>query len=218
MRRPGRRLTTLFALLSCGSTRSLLRGWDPAVSVGEAARDGRFFCVDGLADFPLAALNDDYCDCTDGSDEPGTAACSHLTSATFFCANSGWRSQNLRSSRVDDGVCDCCDGTDEAAGQCPDICRQLAEVRVDLPPPTEGRVMSRARAFVVQHEHRGLVDEIRRYSAGLDRASHDGQLARSQLAAMEAAKAELRSIIPSLESERKVVCPRIQPHCSRIVG
>ncbi len=131
MGRCRRSLTTLFALLSCGSTRSLLRGWDPTRSVDEAARDGRFFCADGLTNFPIAAINDDYCDCNDGSDEPGTAACS-FTSVTFFCRNVGWRPQKLRSSRVDDGICDCCDGSDEATVQCRSECRQLAEVGMAL--------------------------------------------------------------------------------------
>ena len=52
-------------------------------------------------------LNDDYCDCTDGTDEPSTSACVH---AYFVCSSGGTR---IPSSRVNDGVCDCCDGSDE---------------------------------------------------------------------------------------------------------
>jgi hypothetical protein len=65
-------------------------------------------CPDGSK----GVLNDNYCDCADGRDEPGTAACSHLTvqRETFACADG---SRKIYASRVRDGVTDCPDGSDE---------------------------------------------------------------------------------------------------------
>lgn len=59
----------------------------------------------------LSQINDDYCDCPDGSDEPGTSACGPKT--RFYCKNKGFAPRYISSSRVNDGVCDCCDCSDE---------------------------------------------------------------------------------------------------------
>jgi len=69
-----------------------------------------FTCLDGSVTISFGYVNDDYCDCPDGSDEPGTSACPN---GKFTCKNLGHKALVLQSSRVNDGVCDCCDGTDE---------------------------------------------------------------------------------------------------------
>lgn len=82
-----------------------------------------FTCLDGLFTVPFSYVNDDYCDCQDGSDEPGTSAC---PSGLFYCANKGFTPLTVPSSRVNDGFCDCCDASDEyLTNNCTDNCEEL---------------------------------------------------------------------------------------------
>ncbi|KDQ06993.1 hypothetical protein BOTBODRAFT_167442 [Botryobasidium botryosum FD-172 SS1] len=83
-------------------------------------------CLDGSGEIPFSAVNDDFCDCKDGSDEPGTSACAN---GLFYCANEGHVSAKIRSSRVNDGLCEpeCCDGSDEPSGVCPNICEEIGK-------------------------------------------------------------------------------------------
>ncbi|CAK0870302.1 unnamed protein product [Prorocentrum cordatum] len=91
------------------------------VAPADAAKySGKTFkCTAGVpakeVTLPASAVNDLYCDCPDGSDEPGTGACAGQEKTLFFCPNKGSTARTIYASRVGDGICDCCDGSDEAA-------------------------------------------------------------------------------------------------------
>lgn len=75
-------------------------------------------------------LNDEYCDCSDGSDELLTSACSHITSRPFQCKYSVAINVTLPFSRVNDGICDCCDGSDEVSSVVNETCPNTCEVHL----------------------------------------------------------------------------------------
>ncbi|RQM30778.1 hypothetical protein B5M09_004886 [Aphanomyces astaci] len=109
-------------------------------------------CDSGTKTIPVSSVNDDYCDCRDGTDEPGTAACSH-TGVQFHCENVGYFSSDVPTSRVNDGLCDCCDGSDEykSSSTCPNTCATL-RAAYDLQEQAEEAVRAagrNARADVV---------------------------------------------------------------------
>mmetsp|Transcript_115493 Transcript_115493/g.200503 ORF Transcript_115493/g.200503 Transcript_115493/m.200503 type:complete len:544 (-) Transcript_115493:167-1798(-) len=111
---------------------SAILGVEPGTEERYSGPDYRCVGFDGST-LTLApnAINDDSCDCADGSDEPGTGACAGQDFTLFFCLNKGSTSRRIYASRVGDGLCDCCDGSDEAMlakrrpfSVCPDTCAE----------------------------------------------------------------------------------------------
>ncbi|XP_010230777.1 glucosidase 2 subunit beta isoform X3 [Brachypodium distachyon] len=88
----------------------------PLETLGIAPQDEAYYrggvikCRNGSGKFTRDQLNDDFCDCADGTDEPGTSACPE---GKFYCQNAGHSPITIFSSWVNDGICDCCDGSDE---------------------------------------------------------------------------------------------------------
>ncbi|CAK7225227.1 hypothetical protein SCUCBS95973_005790 [Sporothrix curviconia] len=115
------------------------RGVSPEFAKYYGSKD-KFTCITNPSVvLDIAQVNDGSCDCPDGSDEPGTAACSYLdplsppqplpgspsgsTNTTpalpgFWCENAGHIGAYVPFSYVNDGICDyelCCDGSEEYA-------------------------------------------------------------------------------------------------------
>lgn len=55
--------------MSCTNSSELMVLWCLDIALYDPEQD--FRCFDGSLTIPFAHVNDDYCDCMDGSDEPG---------------------------------------------------------------------------------------------------------------------------------------------------
>ncbi|KAI1076858.1 glucosidase 2 subunit beta [Whalleya microplaca] len=134
---------------------STLRGVGPEFVKFYEIKD-KFACI-GHPHITISPsqVNDNSCDCPDGTDEPGTAACALLdylspsqplpaslsgtTNTTnalpgFWCENKGHIGSYVPFMYVNDGVCDydlCCDGSEEYGNvggvKCPNKCAEIGK-------------------------------------------------------------------------------------------
>lgn len=158
-------------------------------------------CRDGSKKFNKSQFNDDFCDCPDGSDEPGTSACPN---GRFYCKNAGHAPIVLYSSRVNDGICDCCDGSDEYDGKtkCPNTCWEAGKVareklRKKIATYQEGVTIRRqeiekAKLAIVKEEAelqklkdeeiilKGLVDKLKERKEQIEKAEEQERLQKEK--------------------------------------
>ena len=79
-------------------------------------QDQKFKCLDSSSEIIWEKLNDDFCDCSDGSDETFTTACAN---GRFYCTKQKRHLTGrgvdvwVATSRINDGICDCKDCSDE---------------------------------------------------------------------------------------------------------
>lgn len=172
---------------------------------------GQWACLDGSKTIPFTAVNDDYCDCPDGSDEPGTPACG---TGYFYCSNIGHTPAYIKTSRLNDGVCDpeCCDGSDEFDGHthCPNVCEQVGAVsrkqREKLERVhKEGNRIRKEYVVYGQSSKKKLkeqLDKLQAASASVKQAAADTK------ATLDAANAKLKEYLESTKLEREAARER----------
>ncbi|KAG0166326.1 hypothetical protein DFQ28_001547 [Apophysomyces sp. BC1034] len=118
-------LPCILAAVAVVQSAGVIKGLAPEKHSMYSPSQGNWQCLDGSKSIPYSAINDDYCDCLDGFDEPGTSACPN---GQFYCENKGHIPAYIKSYAVNDGICDeaCCDGSDEVSGLCPNRCKPVA--------------------------------------------------------------------------------------------
>lgn len=162
-----------------------------------AKNKGVFRCLDGSATIPFSSVNNDICDCGDGSDEPGTAACTALRGSAltlfprdwkFQCTGDEHVSQAFLHNSVNDGICDCCDGSDETESPtlCPNRCAEVARELVRQREAEQERSRKAAEGKAVMH------------SAALRRREE----AAKSLAELEPEYAQIVADLPALEARK----------------
>lgn len=126
---------SLIFYLECIVSSSIL-GVDPSKqhlyqpNINQETGEKSWSCLsDPTIILSYSQINDNYCDCPDGSDEPGTNSCSYKLDQKFYCKNTNHIPGYIENYKLNDGVCDydvCCDGSDEyLTSKCPDKCSEI---------------------------------------------------------------------------------------------
>ncbi|KAH7875968.1 endoplasmic reticulum protein [Lentinula edodes] len=154
------------------------------------SRSNTWTCLDGSQEIPWDYVNDDSCDCADGSDEPGTGACPNQS---FYCQNEGHIGSFIPSSRVRDGLCEpnCCDGSDERPGVCNNVCQEVGQAyKTKVEEETKIRKTgSKIRSTYIAYAHK----EKKRLEEVIETST-------AQITAQEKEVARLRDIAERAES------------------
>lgn len=150
-------------------------------------------CLDGSKSLKFIQINDDYCDCPDGSDEPGTAACPHTT---FHCANQGHRSQDIPSTRVNDGICDCCDGSDEyQTAKCSNSCDEMGRAEREQ-RKSQAEILKKGSA-----KRSEMVSRGQQLKAERETRRRELEQRRQEQESLKREKEELKKQAESIEAE-----------------
>jgi hypothetical protein len=172
------------------TTSAIVRGISSKQTSDYSQNDNKIECLGTYSEYGpsvtiQATINDDYCDCEDGRDEPGTSACSNVlptstninddnevVGSTFYCENKGANPKRIFKSRVSDGICDCCDGSDENGIGCSNTCledgkawreeriRQAAHIRQGIVVKETYVELGKAKILEIEEKRKILENEL----------------------------------------------------------